>query len=280
MGFSIRTKSTPKKTIKVYKMVRYDDGKIYPLFIDNANEIKIGVWYDADSPSYDFLKTLDCGVYLIKDDKVLEKQDGKPSKEQINKATEIGARWMKVDVSKTNNRYGEYRSYYNYGINGGENEAVSIYALRAGWHSGSLPVMNQIHLGNKKDKSDWKRRDDFVWTECEISADKDYTDEAQKNPKKDLPTKIPTDGYYKMCTNPNKELAQADKMEWYVSGAIKFNRILSDEETHRIIDEYNEKNNSDVEYDYPRQSGLVFDGEKLVTKNNFSMNKRKLTFWF
>lgn len=272
-SFSIRTKAEPKKTIRVYKLVRYDNGKIYPLYIDKANELKIGVWYDADSPNYNFLSTLPLGNYLVKDDKVLEKQSEAPSKEQINEATQKGARWVKVDISKISNRYGEFRSYYNYGINGANGR--STYALRGGWHSGSLPVMNQIYKG--KDK---KMRDDsFVWTECEISADKDYTIEAQRNPTKDLPTKIPTDGFYKMCTNPNKKNAQADKMDWYVSGAIKINRLLSDKEAREIIDRYNEENNANVKYDYERESGLAFDGEKLVKKDkNFSMQAPSFGF--
>lgn len=265
-SFSLRTKAEPKKTIKVYKLVRYENGKIYPLFIDKASELEFGVWYDADSPNYKFLSTLPLGNYLIKDDKVLENQEKAPTKTQINEATQNGARWIKVDVSKVSNRYGEFRSYYNYGINGAD--GVSTYALRGGWHSGSLPVMNQI--GKGKDKN--LRDDSFVWTECEISADKDYTAEAQKNPTKDLPTKIPTDGFYKMCTNADKKKAQADKMDWYVSGEIKFNRLLSDKETHEIIDKFNKENNSNVKYDFPRESGFVFDGKKLVEKdNNFSL---------
>ena len=63
-------------------------------------------------------------------------------------------RWMKV-VSKDRGqrRYGgELRSYYNYGING--SGAVETYALRPGWHAGSLPTMRQIGKGPNKNLRD------------------------------------------------------------------------------------------------------------------------------
>ena len=77
-------------------------------------------------------------------------QGSNPNAAAIDWATANDMRWMKV-VSKDRGqrRYGgELRSYYNYGING--SGAVETYALRPGWHAGSLPTMRQIGKGPNK----------------------------------------------------------------------------------------------------------------------------------
>jgi len=164
-------------------------------------------------------------------------------------------RWMKV-VSKDRGqrRYGgELRSYYNYGING--SGAVETYALRPGWHAGSLPTMRQIGKGPNKNLRDNR----FVWVEGEVAADVDYQGEADANPDKDIPDRIPEDGYYLKATNADKTKSQADRVGWFVSGAFKANRIISDAEARRVIDQWNaEHPDQKVEYDYERESGVEF----------------------
>ena len=100
--------------------------------------------------------------------------------------------------------------------------------------------------------------------EGEIPAEIDYNEEAQKNADKDIPDHIPTDGYYLKATNANKEASQADKVGWYVAGAFRANRIMSDKETRDIIDEWNAAHPDDnVEYDWKRESGKDFNAETM-----------------
>ena len=261
---SIRTKKAPKKTIKAYKLMRLVDGKLYPLFIDSSVPTEIGVWYDADSTSLDSLRDKEAGFYYLMSNEgdVIRKQAKKPTKTEVEDVTKIGLRYMYVKQAESKQRrYGGYKQYYNVGING--SGAVSpTYAIRPGWHAGSLPTMRQIGKGSNKDKRD----DSFVWTEVELSADVDYNPEAQRNPDKDIPDHIPEDGYYMKATNADKKKSQADLVGWYVAGAMKINRIISDKEARQIIDRFNAKHpgQKKVEYDYDRESGKEFDAGKMM----------------
>lgn len=295
---SLRTKPEPKKTQKVYKLMRLgEDGKLYPLFIGSGEAIELGKWYDADSPKLQDLTSLSSkdyagtrtakkdgasvkeeyhyGAYIVnnktgeamsladfkaKYSKQFARMGNNPNKKAVDWATDNGYRWIKIEEkNQGQSRYGgEARSYYNYGING--SGSVSIFAMRPGWHAGSLPTMRQIGKGNAKNLRD----DTFVWVDGEIPAEIDYNEEAQKNADKDIPDHIPTDGYYLKATNANKEASQADKVGWYVAGAFRANRIMSDKETRDIIDEWNAAHPDDnVEYDWKRESGKDFNAETM-----------------
>lgn len=295
---SLRTKPEPKKTQKVYKLMRLgEDGKLYPLFIGSGEAIELGKWYDADSPKLQDLTSLSSkdyvgtrtakkdgasvkeeyhyGAYIVnnktgeamsladfkdKYSKQFARMGNNPNKKAVDWATDNGYRWIKIEEkNQGQSRYGgEARSYYNYGING--SGSVSIFAMRPGWHAGSLPTMRQIGKGSAKNLRD----DTFVWVEGEIPAEIDYNEEAQKNADKDIPDHIPTDGYYLKATNANKEASQADKVGWYVAGAFRANRIMSDKETRDIIDEWNAAHPDDnVEYDWKRESGKDFNAETM-----------------
>lgn len=295
---SLRTKPEPKKTQKVYKLMRLgEDGKLYPLFIGSGEAIELGKWYDADSPKLQDLTSLSSkdyvgtrtakkdgasvkeeyhyGAYIVnnktgeamsladfkaKYSKQFARMGNNPNKKAVDWATDNGYRWIKIEEkNQGQSRYGgEARSYYNYGING--SGSVSIFAMRPGWHAGSLPTMRQIGKGSAKNLRD----DTFVWVEGEIPAEIDYNEEAQKNADKDIPDHIPTDGYYLKATNANKEASQADKVGWYVAGAFMANRIMSDKETRDIIDEWNATHPDDnVEYDWKRESGKDFNAKTM-----------------
>ena len=308
---SLRTKPAPKKTQPVYKLMRLgEDGKLYPLFIGSAEAVELGKWYDADSPALKDLKSLSSkdyvgkrtvtvdgedvqeeynyGAYIVnnetgdamsladfkkqhKGDKRFSRIKNNPNAAALNWATDNGYRWIKIEEKKRGqSRYGgENRSYYNYGING--TGAVGIFAMRPGWHAGSLPTMRQIGKGQGKNLRD----DTFVWVEGEIPADIDYNEEAQQNADKDIPDHIPTDGFYLKATNANKEASQADKVGWYVAGAFMPKRIMSDKETREVIDEWNKEHPNDepVEYDWKRESGKDFNAEtmKLEDTSKFSL---------
>ena len=296
---SLREKPAPKKTKKVYKLMRLgEDGKLYPLFIGSGAEVELGKWYDAESPKLQDLTSLSSndyvgtrtvtingvdvkekynyGAYIVNNEtgeamsladfkakysKEFAKMGKNPNKKAVNWATDNGYRWIKIEEKKQGqSRYGgEARSYYNYGING--SGGVTTFAMRPGWHAGSLPTMRQIGKGSGKNLRD----DTFVWVEGEIPADIDYNEEAQKNADKDIPDHIPTDGYYLKATNANKEASQADRVGWYVAGAFKANRIMSDKEARNIIDEWNAAHPDEekVEYDWKRESGKDFNAETM-----------------
>ena len=307
--FSIRTEPDPKRTIKVYKLMRLgEDGKLYPLFIGNTEEIVPGTWYNADSPVLKDLKSLPAdtynstytatvdgekvkkeytyGSYLVNNetgeaipisqfiedrkkegDERFSKMKGIPNADAIRWATENGYRWIKVeDNGNKQTRYGgDTKSFYNYGINGAG--SVGKFAMRPGWHAGSLPTMRQIGKGSKKNLRD----DNFVWVEGEIPADIDYNEEASKNPDRDIPDRIPKDGYYMKATNADKTKSQAGAVGWYVAGAFKANRVISDDEARSVIDKFNMEHegqlNDKVEYDYEREGGIPFREEDAKKVN-------------
>ncbi len=99
------------------------------------------------------------------------------------------------------------------------------YAKRPGWHTGILPYAPHLM---KKDGSMPKDR---VWAEVELPADVDWQSVADQSKTKDIRDKIPEGGYYRFRTN---------KMQggfWNIGGALKVNRILSDNEVTAILKE-------------------------------------------
>lgn len=112
-------------------------------------------------------------------------------------------------------------------------------AYRPGWHSCSLPCA--MHIGKKTEDGKLVQAADTVWCEIEISDSIDYNQMAilagtNKNGKV-IPVKcclkeIPVNGWYKFRTNP---LAVTD---WYISGEITINRILSNNEVAKICREH------------------------------------------
>lgn len=268
---SVRVAPPPKKTIKAYKLMRLQNGEVYPLFIDRSEPLKIGVWYDADSPNLEFLRSLDEGMHLIGENRLV-KSAKSVSVSDVKKATSNGQRWILIKAAKSARRFGENRSYYNIGISESKGkETVSLYSLRPGWHAGSLPTMRQIGIG--KDRN--IRAEEQVWTEVELSADIDYTPEAQRNPDKDLPGQMPVNGYYMKATNANAAKSQADKVGWYIAGAMKIVRLVGDKEAREIINNFNKKTGLKVEHDYRRESGRDFEVNLggimgKITKDNMS----------
>ena len=63
--YSLREEAPPKNTKKAYKLMRLVDGKLYPLFIGNNEEVSVGTWYNADSPNLSQLKDLAPGTHLV-----------------------------------------------------------------------------------------------------------------------------------------------------------------------------------------------------------------------
>ena len=104
-------------------------------------------------------------------------------------------------------------------------------ALRPGWHSCSCPQAS--HIGKRQPDGTLAQAKDTVWCEIDISDEIDYTSLARQNGTnkdgkvvavKACLKEIPVDGYYTFQTNP---LAKA---VWYISGSMRINRILTNEE--------------------------------------------------
>ena len=299
---SLRTEAPPKKTEKAYKLMRLVDGKLYPLFIGNNEEVSVGTWYNADSPNLSQLKDLAPGTHLVDmetgeamtwDEYAAEyvpQKNGKPARskpnvEDIHWANENGYRFMHIEdkaggksEAQMLKKYGDTRAYYNWGVNGSSKTAsgegsASLYALRPGWHFGAVPSMHQIGYGGEA--GDTVRLDNQVWTEVEMSADVDYNPEAEANWSGDIPTHIPTDGYYRYATNPTQKKTKkgntandATKADWYVAGAFKVNRILSDSEADAVVENYNKANGTNVPLDYRRNNGRVFNAETMSIEDS------------
>ena len=295
--YSIREEAPPKETKRAYKLMRLVDGKLYPLFIGNNEEISVGTWYNADSPNLSQLKNLAPGTHLVNMqtgeamtwDEYAEKhvplKNGKPARskpnvEDIHWANDNGYRFMHIEEKAGGKsegtmlrKYGDTRAYYNWGVNGssktesGEGSA-SLYALRPGWHFGEVPSMHQIGYGGEDGET--VRLDNQVWVEVEMSADVDYNAEAEANWSGDIPTHIPIDGYYRYATNPTQKKTKggntendATKADWYVAGAFKVNRIMSDSEADSIVENYNKSTGRNVPLDYRRNYGRVFNAETM-----------------
>jgi hypothetical protein len=116
-------------------------------------------------------------------------------------------------------------------------------AYRPGWHAGDLPMAT--HIGNKsspdKTKPDY-RPDEHVWAEVEMPADVDWQSVADQRAKRTksgaidpktahITDQIPYGGFYRYKTNPNMT------GNWLISGGLKVNRVLSDDEVKEINDQ-------------------------------------------
>ena len=199
--FSLRKKEPPKKTLTAYKVfVAFENkpGQLFPPMVANPNgeSTPVGVWLDADE-----------GV-TAKD---------KNGNELVNT---LGRKQVKAGGK---------------GTQGGS----GALAYRPGWHLGELPMAKQFSRVNPETGVKELFPANFIWAECEIAADRNYQEEAMsygynKNGKfqhslAGLP-KLPTDGYYMYRTNPDPTT-----LPWYITGAMKVTKILSDAETDQIL---------------------------------------------
>lgn len=149
-------------------------------------------------------------------------------------------------------------------------------AYRPGWHAGDLPIAT--HIGGMYDPTSLQkvkhtkgskpnvREDNQVWAEVEMPADVDWQSVALSRAEKTKSGKInartahitdqvPYGGHYRYKTNPNMQ------GNWIISGDMKVNRILSDDEVKSI-------NSAAGVADLPRLSDLVKQQE---TKDNTSL---------
>ena len=117
---------------------------------------------------------------------------------------------------------------------------IGPLAYRPGWHSGDCPIAT--HIGGKSDPSLKKpdyRKDDEIWAEVDVPDDHDWQSVANsraritKKGKPDLKTahitdQVPLNGHYRYKTNAHMT------GNWLISGQMKVNRILSNDEVEAI----------------------------------------------
>ena len=295
--FSIRTKPEPKKVKKAYKLMRLVDGELHPLFIGGNEVFEMGTWYDGDAPNLDLLFKAEKGIWVVTNTKqeepsivsfeeykkqhpeVAGKAERKnPNNDDVKWAQDNGMYICKVkDIHPSaKDPYGTGYGYEVYGINGSADKpngegSASTYALRSGVHFGEVPSMHQIGYGGERDV----RLDNQVWVEVEMAADRheEYQnlirERMAKNPgHKDLPHMVLDDGYYIYSTNPVSKKtkggdSEADKTkaDWYVAGAFRPVRILSDAEADKVVEDYNAAKGTKVPLDHRREGGKMFNAE-------------------
>ena len=238
---------------KVYKQVRVKDGDmttVYPLYINSAFGWKIGKWYNAG-----------IGDYKVE----IDDETGIPTG-KVEVKTTAGQKNMAEQHLLRSNPINEDLSFRPGLHFGSLPYATHIYNRKDNFEDGDIDGTGAnnpyYHLRKSKKKSErdkyadlkknydytktrWQS-DDLVWCECDIIFDKDYQEEANKNgitidkngktsfnASKACLLDIPINGAYKYRTNSSA----SKELTWYISGAFKINRILSDEEVHDICNQ-------------------------------------------
>ena len=160
-----------------YKLFKYKNGKLYPLYVYANKDIPIGVWLNAEE----------------------------------GPLTENG---------KVKSKLGEL-------------------AYRPGWHINDIvPYVNHIYTIHNGEKY---LKDDCVWCEVEYKNEKSYEKEAEKKGWKNGKWSaikaqldyIPVGGFYRYKTNPTMIIP------WIISGEMKINRIMTDEEVEELCQKHN-----------------------------------------
>ncbi len=227
-AYSISHEQEPEATIKVYKVFTLDkDGDPSALFVSGKDKLPMGVWLNAQD-TWHF--TAANGKDYVPSTRNPNGRGGKTGSsvlipnEQVRK--ELIQRGFLPDGSKA--------------------KYITALAYCPGWHAADLPYFPQ---GGKQDpESNYGNvhRSNQVVFECEFSANRDYTETARSQTKAyngegkfvarnaDLQY-MPKDGYYQYTTN--QFLKDEDKGHWYIGGAMKINRALTQEECDTILKE-------------------------------------------
>lgn len=227
-AYSVSHEQEPEATIKVYKVFTLDkDGDPSALFVSGKDKLPMGVWLNAQD-TWHF--TAANGKDYVPSTRNPNGRGGKTGSsvlipnDQVRK--ELIQRGFLPDGSKA--------------------KYITALAYRPGWHAADLPYFPQ---GGKQDpESNYGNvhRSNQVVFECEFSANRDYTETARSQTKAyngegkfvarnaDLQY-MPKDGYYQYTTN--QFLKDEDKGHWYIGGAMKINRALTQEECDTILKE-------------------------------------------
>lgn len=241
-SYITRAKAAPKNTIKVYKVFTVaPDGSPTALFVSSTTKLPMNVWLDA------------VDTYHFKADN---------GKEYVPSTQNPYTKGGKTGASVTIPNEQVRSELVERGYLSKDSKAAKITALayRPGWHAGDLPFFPQggkqgnprfTNSGNvnKSFNPDIQEtayenihRYNQVVFECEMAADTDYTEIAQNQEKAKTKSGsvnqrnadlqyMPTDGFYYYTTNPTI----SDKGKWAISGSLKINRALTQQECDDIL---------------------------------------------
>lgn len=227
-AYSVSHEQEPEATIKVYKVFTLDkDGDPSALFVSGKDKLPMGVWLNAQD-TWHFT--------------AVNGKDYVPSTRNPNgRGGKTGS-----SVLIPNDQVRKELIQRGFLPDGSKAKYITALAYRPGWHAADLPYFPQ---GGKQDpESNYGNvhRSNQVVFECELSANKDYTETARSQAKAynsdgkfvvrnaDLQY-MPKDGYYQYTTN--QFLKDEDKGHWYIGGAMKINRALTQEECDTILKE-------------------------------------------
>ena len=230
-AYKLRVSGIPKKTVKVYKVFTLsDDGAPTALFIGGTEKLPKGVWLDAR----------DAFHFTAKNG-----NDYVPSTQ--NPYTDGGKTGASIEIPSDTVR--EELIERGFLPKGSKAKKITALAYRPGWHAGTLPFFPQ---GGKKAPKGSPypnvHRYNQVVFECEIAADTDYTETARSQEKAitkdgrlnaaraDLQY-MPKDGFYYYATNPLTQ-NNPNLGAWTISGSVKINRALTQEECDAILAEH------------------------------------------
>lgn len=227
-AYSVSHEQEPEATIKVYKVFTLDkDGDPSALFVSGKDKLPMGVWLNAQ----------DTWHFTAANGK-----DYVPSTRNPNgRGSKTGS-----SVLIPNEQVRQELIQRGFLPEGSKAKYITALAYRPGWHAADLPYFPQ---GGKQDpESNYGNvhRPNQVVFECELSANKDYTETARSQAKAynsdgkfvarnaDLQY-MPKNGFYQYTTN--QFLKDEDKGHWYIGGAMKINRALTQEECDTILKE-------------------------------------------
>lgn len=101
------------------------------------------------------------------------------------------------------------------------------FAVRSGWHLGVIPSAPHLIGADGTYKSQRGKNFKRVWCEVEYNNTNDYTELAQKQPKKCF-IECPSNGFYKF--------KEANGALWIISSDIKINRIIQEDERQKMLE--------------------------------------------
>lgn len=152
-------------------------------------------------------------------------------------ATPVGV-WLDADAAPVAGQSKTGRPQVKAGGKGTQGGSGTL-AYRPGWHLGEIPYAIQFNRINPETGQRELFPKDFVWAEVEYAADKDYQKDADAEGMTEGGKyrhsyaglkEVPEDGFYRYRTNPNPETDP-----WIITGAMKVNRILADEEVDELV---------------------------------------------
>ena len=226
-AYSVRRGPTPKKTIKVYKTFTLDkEGRPTALFVSSKYPLPVGVWLDAQDTFH--FTDMENGHLYVPSTKNPNTQGGATGRQtELKNISEEDLAELERLGHITRDKNGEYTA-----------QNITSLAYRPGWHAGDLPFFPQGGMKIEGSNYENVHRYNQVVFECEMAADEDYTN-YDINPDGSVTyhdmQQMPFNGSYKFATNPMAN--SQDIGAWFISGALKINRALTEEEANQILAE-------------------------------------------